>query len=108
MTERRSFTLGAEVAVKFLCGMIDLICRAYNMVEDGYEFFAKKHLITLLSAPNYCGEFDNGGTTLNVDKVFFIFQNLQRKEKLNARRSINISKGGSQSKQRNRCHFDSA
>ena len=75
-----SFTLGAEVVVKFLRKYdLDLICRAYNVVEDGYEFFAKKHLITQLSAPNYCGEFDNGDTTLSVDKVFFRFQNLQRK-----------------------------
>ena len=31
------------------------------MVEDGYEFFAKRQLVTLFSAPNYCGEFDNAG-----------------------------------------------
>ena len=58
---------------------LGLICRAYKVVEEGYEFFAKKHSITLLSASNYCGEFDNGDTTLSVDKVFFRFQNLQRK-----------------------------
>ena len=29
--------------------------------EDGYEFFAKRQLVTLFSAPNYCGEFDNAG-----------------------------------------------
>ncbi len=30
-------------------------------MEDGYEFFAKRQLVTLFSAPNYCGEFDNSG-----------------------------------------------
>lgn len=30
-------------------------------MEDGYEFFAKRQLVTLFSAPNYCGEFDNAG-----------------------------------------------
>ena len=24
-------------------------------MEDGYEFFAKRQLVTLFSAPNYCG-----------------------------------------------------
>ena len=37
------------------------------MVEDGYEFFAKRQLVTLFSAPNYCGEFDNAGGMMSVD-----------------------------------------
>ena len=31
------------------------------MVEDGYEFYSKRQLVTLFSAPNYCGEYDNAG-----------------------------------------------
>lgn len=38
------------------------------MVEDGYEFFAKRRLVTIFSAPNYGGEFDNVGALLSVDK----------------------------------------
>ncbi|XP_010084697.1 PREDICTED: serine/threonine-protein phosphatase PP1-alpha catalytic subunit, partial [Pterocles gutturalis] len=54
-----SFTFGAEVVAKFLHKHdLDLICRAHQVVEDGYEFFAKRQLVTLFSAPNYCGEFD--------------------------------------------------
>jgi hypothetical protein len=46
----------------------DLIqCR--QVVEDGYEFFAKRHLVTLFSAPNYCGEFDNAGAMMSVDET---------------------------------------
>ena len=43
-----SFTFGAEVAAKFLHKHdFDLICRAHQVVEDGYEFFAKRQLVTL-------------------------------------------------------------
>jgi hypothetical protein len=38
-------------------------------VEDGYEFFAKRQLVTLFSAPNYCGEFDNAGAMMSVDET---------------------------------------
>ena len=38
-----------------------------QVVEDGYEFFAKRQLVTLFSAPNYCGEFDNAGGMMSVD-----------------------------------------
>lgn len=38
------------------------------MVEDGYEFFSKRQLVTLFSAPNYCGEFDNAGAMMTIDE----------------------------------------
>ena len=37
-------------------------------MEDGYEFFAGRRLVTLFSAPNYCGEFDNAGGIISVDE----------------------------------------
>lgn len=58
-----SFTFGSDVVSDFLKKQdLDLICRAHQVVEDGYEFFAKRKLVTLFSAPNYCGEFDNAGS----------------------------------------------
>ena len=47
---------------------IDLICRAHQVVESGYEFFAQRQLVTVFSAPNYCGEFDNAGAFMLVNK----------------------------------------
>ena len=41
----------------------------HQVVEDGYEFFAKRQLVTLFSAPNYCGEFDNAGAMMSVDET---------------------------------------
>ena len=38
-------------------------------MEDGYEFFAKRRLVTIFSAPNYGGEFDNAGALLSVDST---------------------------------------
>ena len=64
-----SFTFGAEIVENFLRKHdIDLICRAHQVVEDGYEFFAKRQLVTIFSAPNYCGEFDNSGALMSVDE----------------------------------------
>jgi len=63
-----AFTFGPDVVQSFLKRQdLDLICRAHQVVEDGYEFFAKRQLVTLFSAPNYCGEFDNAGAMMSVD-----------------------------------------
>ncbi|KAL5110400.1 Serine/threonine-protein phosphatase PP1-gamma catalytic subunit B [Taenia crassiceps] len=65
-----SYTFGADIVSKFLAKHdFDLICRAHQVVEDGYEFFAKRQLVTLFSAPNYCGEFDNAGALMSVDEA---------------------------------------
>ncbi len=37
-------------------------------MEEGYEFFGSKQLVTLFSAPNYCGEFDNAGAMMSIDE----------------------------------------
>jgi len=63
-----SYTFGPDVVAGFLKKHdLDLICRAHQVVEDGYQFFAKRQLVTLFSAPNYCGEFDNSGAMMSVD-----------------------------------------
>ena len=47
---------------------IDLICRAHQVVEEGFQFFANMKLITIFSAPNYMGMFDNNGGILFVNE----------------------------------------
>jgi serine/threonine-protein phosphatase PP1 catalytic subunit len=50
---------------------LKFICRGHQVVEDGYEFYKnKRELVTLFSAPRYCGEFDNKGAILKIDKNY--------------------------------------
>jgi serine/threonine-protein phosphatase PP1 catalytic subunit len=64
-----SFTFGKETVSNFLRKHdLDLICRAHQVVEDGYEFFGNRKLVTIFSAPNYCGEFENAGAMMSVDE----------------------------------------
>jgi len=78
-----SYTFGADVVRKFLDEHdLDLVCRAHQVVEDGYEFFAQRQLVTVFSAPNYCGEFDNAGAMMSVDETLMCsFQILKPAEK---------------------------
>ena len=53
-----------------------------EVVEDGYEFFASRQMVTLFSAPNYCGEFDNAGAMMTVrDDLMCSFQLLKPSSK---------------------------
>ncbi|KAH6834559.1 type one serine/threonine protein phosphatase 4 [Perilla frutescens var. hirtella] len=78
-----SYTFGADKVKEFLQKHdLDLICRAHQVVEDGYEFFADRQLVTIFSAPNYCGEFDNAGVMMSVDETLMCsFQILRPAEK---------------------------
>merc|ERR1711981_190946 len=63
-----SYTCGPDVIKDFHAKFgTDLIVRGHQVVEDGYEFFAGRRLVTLFSAPNYCGEFDNAAALLEID-----------------------------------------
>ncbi|KAK4532954.1 hypothetical protein CCYA_CCYA14G3811 [Cyanidiococcus yangmingshanensis] len=78
-----SFTFGPDVVKRFLEKFeLDLICRAHQVVEDGYEFFCDRRLVTIFSAPNYCGEFDNAGAMMSVDETLMCsFQILKPADK---------------------------
>jgi len=79
-----SYIYGEDVVSLFLKRHdIDLVCRAHQVVEEGYEFFAKRQLVTVFSAPNYCGEFDNSAALMTVDSSLMCsFQILKANEKV--------------------------
>ena len=48
-----SYCFGKKVIMEFLQRHdFDLVCRAHMVVEDGYEFFSDRILVTVFSAPN--------------------------------------------------------
>ncbi|KAG2224613.1 hypothetical protein INT45_003753 [Circinella minor] len=64
-----SYCFGKRVVNDFLARHdLDLVCRAHMVVEDGYEFFNDRTLVTVFSAPNYCGEFDNFGAIMSINE----------------------------------------
>lgn len=64
-----SWTFGEDVVNDVTTRFgLDLICRAHQVVDEGYQFFAKRRCVTVFSAPNYCGEFNNAGAFLSVDE----------------------------------------
>ncbi|KAF7291305.1 Serine/threonine-protein phosphatase [Mycena indigotica] len=85
------FAFGADAVTAFTKRHdLDLVCRAHQVVEDGFEFFAARRLVTLFSAPNYCGEFDNAGAMMSVDEdMVCSFKIL--KPMIQGKENINIS-----------------
>ncbi|KAJ3296138.1 serine/threonine protein phosphatase Pzh1 [Borealophlyctis nickersoniae] len=64
-----SYCFGRAIVSEFLAKHdLDLVCRAHMVVEEGYEFFNDRTLVTIFSAPNYCGEFDNKGAVMAVNE----------------------------------------
>jgi serine/threonine-protein phosphatase PP1 catalytic subunit len=47
---------------------LELLCRAHQVVEQAYEFYGNNTCVTVFSAPNYCGMFDNSGAMMVVDE----------------------------------------
>ena len=80
-----SYTFNEKVLSKFLeKNNLDLLCRAHQVVEEGYEFFGDRELVTVFSAPNYCGEFDNSAAIMCIDEnlmcSFKIFKSSEGEE----------------------------
>ncbi|CAJ0585219.1 unnamed protein product, partial [Mesorhabditis spiculigera] len=64
-----SYVFGQDVVIDFCERLnLDLIARAHQVVQDGYEFFANRKMVTIFSAPHYCGQFDNSAATMKVNE----------------------------------------
>ena len=58
--------------------------------NERYEFFADRKLVTVFSAPNYCGEFDNAGAMMSVSEdLNCSFQILKPANKLEDAKEMN-------------------
>jgi hypothetical protein len=69
--------------------------RGHQVVEDGYEFLFDRKVVTLFSAPNYCGEFDNCGAMMTVDNnmkcSFKLLKPIQKSKLSNPKRQSRVS-----------------
>ncbi|KAH7149895.1 putative Serine/threonine-protein phosphatase PP1 [Dactylonectria estremocensis] len=64
-----SLAFGPDVVESFLeKHHLDLICRSSQFVQTGYEFFARRRLVTLFTTPNYLGIHDNDGAVMCVEE----------------------------------------
>lgn len=50
-----------------------MICRAHEVIYDGFQLSHNKKIATICSQPNYCEIFNNSGAVMNVDDEVNIF-----------------------------------
>ncbi|KAK1681593.1 hypothetical protein QYE76_042441 [Lolium multiflorum] len=68
-TRGRSVTFGSDLVDEFVeKNGLAMVCRAHEVKQGGYEWFADRKLVTVFSAPNYAGQCDNAGAVMTVDR----------------------------------------
>jgi len=45
-----------------------LLCRAHQLVPSGFSWMHNKHVVTVFSAPNYCGRAGNQGAVMTINE----------------------------------------
>ncbi|KAB5534464.1 hypothetical protein DKX38_017550 [Salix brachista] len=81
------FLFGSSVVASFThSNNIDYICRAHQLVMEGYKWMFRNQIVTVWSAPNYCYRCGNVAAILeldeNLNKKFRVFDAAPQKHAL--------------------------
>ena len=89
------YLFGGDVVEQFNdTNKLELICRAHQLVNEGYKWMFKESLVTVWSAPNYCYRCGNIAAILeigeNQQKRFKTFEAspVQENRETNAKRVV--------------------
>ncbi|KAK6035630.1 hypothetical protein COOONC_26866 [Cooperia oncophora] len=68
-TRATSYIFGGDTIAN-ICDMLDIsmVVRAHEVVRAGHQFMYDKKLVTLFSAPNYCGTDGNAASVMKVSR----------------------------------------